>query len=196
MSCLINLTFLLTVLLAFLWCLLLRPKRIVVSNISDVIALLDPPGSSISQLLLARARPNARLVHAFGLQNTFVSADSMVRKQFVTRAKGILRNHTRNFTAFPDAARSAVAGSVLRLQSRPHHQRAIPFSVFIQVVSLRVVVCSLLGGDMSEESDDGTVFVVEAINDLWALSKRTRHASPVPSSARLQTLNGHLCRWL
>src|SRR6266702_4797703 len=112
----ISLVLFLTLLSTLLGCLQ-RKKRIVFSNISDIVVLLDPPGTSISDLLLARARPNTRLVHSFGLQNTFVSADSVVRKRFVTRAREALRQHTRYFAAFPDVVRGVVTGSALRLQS-------------------------------------------------------------------------------
>ncbi|KAH8977408.1 cytochrome P450 [Lactarius hatsudake] len=157
------------------------------------MALLDPPGSSISDLLLARARPNTRLVHSFGLQNTFVSADIVVRKQFITRAREVLRQHTRNFPAFPEVVRGVVAGSAHRLGS-PSRRPSIPFAIFIQVVTLRVVVGSLLGGDIPEDDDEGTVFVVGAINDLWALSKK--HGTTPPPSALLDSVNTYLRTWI
>ncbi|KAF8259128.1 cytochrome P450, partial [Lactarius quietus] len=154
-------------------------------------ALLDPPGSSISDLLQARATPNTRLIHAFGLQNTFVSADTVVRKQFVTRARDILRRHTRHFAAFPDIVRSVVEGSARRLRS-PSRGPSIPFAAFIQVVTLRVVIDSLLGGSVPEDSDEETIFVVEAINELWTLSKKSR-AAP---TTLLDSLNSHLRQWM
>ncbi|KAH9056782.1 cytochrome P450 [Lactarius vividus] len=157
------------------------------------MAVLDPPGSSISDLLLARARPNMRLVHSFGLQNTFVSADIVVRKQFITRTREILRQYTRNVAAFPEVARGVVAGSALRLWS-PSRRPSIPFAIFIQVVTLRAVVGSLLGGDIPEDNDEGTVFVVGAINDLWALSKE--HGAAPPSSALLDCVNTYLRTWI
>ncbi|KAH9017657.1 hypothetical protein EDB84DRAFT_1521059 [Lactarius hengduanensis] len=141
---------------------LLHKKRIVFSNLSDIVALLDPPGSSIPELLQARARPNTRLVRSFGLQNTFVSADSLVRKQFVARAQEILRQHTRYL-----------------------------------VVTLRVVVESLLGGSIPEDSDSGTVFVVEAITDLWTLSKKHHDGAAPPQLATLlESLNTYLRTWI
>ena len=191
MANILSLVLFLGLLSALLRSLFQREKRIVVSKISDIVALLDPPGSSISDLLLARARPNTRLVHSFGLQNTFVSADSVTRKQFVTRARDILCQHTRNFAAFPDLVRGDVAGSALHLRSPSRHP-SLPFATFVQVATLRVVVGSLLGGNIPEDNDDETVFVVEAINDLWTLSKKSRAA---PASL-LESLNMHLRQWM
>ncbi|KAH9059235.1 cytochrome P450 [Lactarius vividus] len=176
--------------------LLQHKKRIVFSNLPDIVALLDPPGSSISELLQARARPNTRLVHSFGLQNTFVSADSMVHKQFVTRAREILSQHTRYLLDFPEVIRGIAAGSALRLRSSPR-QPSIPFAIFIQVVTLRVVVLSLLGGNIPEDSDDGTVFVVEAINELWTLSKKYHDGAAPPQVATLlESVNTYLRTWI
>ena len=168
-----------------------RKKPIVLTKISDIMALLDPPRSSITDLLLARARPNTRLVHAFGLKNTFVSADSVVRQKFLTHTREMLRRHSRQFTTFPDVVRGVVAGSALCLRS-PSHQPSIPFAIFIQVVTFRIVVGSLLGGDIPENSDKDIVFVVEAINDLWTLSKKSRP----PPATLLDSLNAHLRCWV
>ena len=191
MANILSLALFLALLFALLRSLLRREKRIILSKISDIVAILDPPGSSISDLLLARARPNVRLLHSFGLQNTFVSADSMVRKQFVTRAKDVLHQHTRNFAAFPDVVRGDVAVSALHLWLPSRHS-SLPFATFIQVVTLRVVVGSLLGGSIPEDNHDETVFVAEAINNLWTLSKKSRNAP----TTLLESLNTHLRQWM
>ena len=193
MNSIIGLIFFLTFFSALLGCLVVqRKKRIVFTNVSDIIKLLDPPGSSVSELLLARARPNTRLIHSFGLQNTFVSADVGVKKKFATRARNILRHHTLNFAVFPDVVRGVVAGSAIRLRL-PSRRPSIPFATFIQVVTLRVVVGSLLGGYIPEDSDERIVFVVEAINELWTLSKKSQET---PSITLLESLNTHLRQWM
>ncbi|KAH9032892.1 hypothetical protein EDB85DRAFT_1953580 [Lactarius pseudohatsudake] len=196
MSSITSLVLFLALLSTLLGRLLQHKKRIVFSNLSDIVALLDPPGASIPELLQARARPNTRLVRSFGLQNTFVSADSLVRKQFVARAQEILRQHTRYLMDFPDVVRGIVAESAIRLRSPPRRP-SISFAIFIQVVTLRVVVESLLGGSIPEDSDSGTVFVVEAINDLWTLSKKHHDSAAPPQLATLlESLNTYLRTWI
>ena len=190
-SC-ISLVCLLAFLSTLLSRLLPRKKRIPFSNISDIIALLNPPEASISDLLLARAGPNTRLVHAFGLENTFVSADSVLRKRFITSAREILRQHTRQFAAFPDVARGVVEESARRLHSS--RKPSMSFASFVGAVTLRIVVGSMLGGHIPEDSDEDTVFVVEAINELWLLSKNA--ARPPPAAGLLDTVNAHLHRWM
>ena len=168
-----------------------RPR--VFTNYSDIATLLDPPHSPISLLLSARAQPNERLGRAFGLGNSFVSADTRVRKRFVSRARELLREHTQHFSAFPDAAQDTVAGVASRLVSIYHHQNATPFARFVQVITMRLVVCSFLGGDIPLDTDEDVIFVVDAINELWASSKKP----PTDMQSRvLERINGHLSKWL
>lgn len=171
-----------------------RQRLRVYSKYSDIAKLLDPPHSPIPLLLSARAQPNGRLARIFGLGNTFVSAEPRVRKQFVARARELLREHTRHFAAFPDSARSTVAGVASHLLSPPHpHRNAIPFATFVQVVTMRLVVCSFLGGDIPQDTDEDVIFVVRAINELWALSKKPHMHT---QAEVLERLNGHLLQWL
>jgi hypothetical protein len=171
-----------------------RQRRRVYSRYSDIAALLDPPHSPIHLLLSARAQPNERLARIFGLGNPFVSAESRVRKQFISQARELLREHTQHFAAFPDSARHIVAGVASHLLSPSHpHQNAIPFATFVQVVTMRLVICSFLGGDIPQDTDEDVIFVVRAINELWASSKkRPTHTQ----TEVLERLNGHLLQWL
>lgn len=169
--------------------LLQRQRRHIFSNYSDILSLLDPPRCSIQFLLSARAQPNTRLVHAFKIGNTFVSDDIGIRKQFLARAGEILRGHTQHVAGFPDTVRGVVAGVASRL---PSHGTT-PFSRFMQVITFRLVVSSLLGGNIPEESDEDIIFVVEAINDLWALSKK--RATPMQPGL-LEDMSTRLMRWL
>ncbi len=166
-----------------------RPR--VYSKYSDIATLLDPPHYPIRppcSCWLAPSR-NERLACIFRLGNSFVSAESRVRKQFIARA----RTYT-NFAGFSDSARFTVAGVASHLLSPSHsHRNAIPFATFVQVVTMRLVVCSFLGGDIPQDTDEDVIFVVHAINELWASSKK----SPIHTQAEvLEHLNGHLLQWL
>jgi hypothetical protein len=58
---------------------------------------------------------------------------------------------------------------------------------------MRLVVCFFLGGDISQDTGEDVVFVVRAINELSASSKK----SPVYTQAEvLEHLNDHLLQWL
>lgn len=165
----------------------------VYSKYSEIATLLDPPHSPIPLLLSARAQPNERLARIFGLSNSFVSAESRVRKQFITRARELLREHTQHFAAFPDATRRTVAEVATHLLSVSNpHPNAIPFATFVQVVTMRVVVRSFLGGDIPQDTDEDVIFVVRAINELWASSKKRLTRTP----AILERLNSHVSQWL
>ncbi|KAI0294658.1 hypothetical protein B0F90DRAFT_1639670 [Multifurca ochricompacta] len=174
---------------ALLGFILQSPRRHFYYKYIDLISILDPPGWSMPQLLQARAQPNARLIHTFRLGNTFVSADARVRKEFIARAREVLHKHTRDFRAFPNTVRGFVGGVASHI---PHHHHTMPFATFIQVVTFRVVVDSLLEGNIPEEEDENIVTVVEAINELWMLSKK--RLSPIKPV--LQIMDAHLKRWL
>jgi Cytochrome P450 len=170
-----------------------RRRHRVYTNYSDIATLLDPPHSPTPLLLSARARPNERLARAFGLGNSFVSADTRVRKEFIARARELLRKHTQRFAAFPDAARDTVTGVASHLLRSYHHQNATPFARFVQVVTMRLVVFSLLGGDIPQDTGEDVIFVVDTINELWASSKT--HPTHTQAGV-LERLNGHLSQWL
>ncbi|KAI0261796.1 cytochrome P450 [Gloeopeniophorella convolvens] len=165
-------------------------RRRAYSDYSHIHSLLNPDILTSSQLLWSRSHPNARLVGAFGLQNTFVSADITVHKHFTGRARHILREHARKFSAFRDTARDTVSGLLSRT---PVQHYPSPFSEFVQAAALRIVVCSLLCGNIPEEDDIDVTFVVNTINDLWVLSKKH---NTIMSPELLETLNAHLIRWL
>jgi hypothetical protein len=125
-----------------------------------------------------------------------VSADSRARKQFIARARELLRERTQHFAPFPDSARRTVAGvpvaSHLLSPSHPH-QNAIPFATFVQVVTMRLVVCSFLGGDIPQDTDEDVIFVVRAINEL---SSKKRPGPTHTQAEVLERLNSHLFQWL
>jgi hypothetical protein len=58
---------------------------------------------------------------------------------------------------------------------------------------MRLVLCSFLGGDIPQDTDEDVIFVVGAIDELWASSKKR----PTHTQAEvLERLNGRLLQWL
>ncbi|ESK83758.1 hypothetical protein Moror_2076 [Moniliophthora roreri MCA 2997] len=146
--------------------------------------LLNPPNVDIHALLYSRSIPNQRLVRAFGLTNTFVSADADVHARFRSRASKIM-NHVNWASLFNTASR-AVEVSVST------SNQDIPYDVYVQEVTLRVVIISFLGIDRRpEDLDSNDVRAVAAlISQLWTLSKTVQE----PDQALKDKLQVHLGR--
>jgi hypothetical protein len=68
-----------------------RGKDQIKSPTATLLAILDPPGATLVQLLRSRAHPNARLQRAFDLHNPFVSGDVAVRQKFICDARRIIK---------------------------------------------------------------------------------------------------------
>src|SRR6266567_1373043 len=169
-----------------------RQRLRVYSKYSDIGAtLLDSPHSPIPLLLSAREQAPC----------SYIWTGQLVREcqvegpqTILAWARELFRKHTQHFVAFPNSARRTVAGVASHLLSPSHpHQNAIHFATFVQVVTMRLVVCSFLGGDIPQDTDEDVIFVVRTINELWASSKKC----PTHTQAEvLERLNGHLLQWL
>ncbi|KAG6916903.1 hypothetical protein DXG01_004736 [Tephrocybe rancida] len=148
--------------------------------------LLSPPNASTRDLLASRALPNRRLIRAFALTNTFVSAETVVHTAFIARATSLLKAATdRGWTYFHGIAVDAV-------EQASHDGCEIPFDTFVQDVTMRVALVALLDIDASVgELDQGDISAVSnLITLLWSLSKKP---DPIPAEL-LPQLNHHLRR--
>ncbi|KAG5640739.1 hypothetical protein DXG03_007368 [Asterophora parasitica] len=153
-------------------------------TISTIQHLLDPPKSTSRERLIARAIPNARLIRAFALTNTFVSDDSDVHTKFVAHATSLLK--AARWPHFQQVAADAVEAALLSGSQ-------IPFDAFIQDVTMRVALVGLLGVDtpvQSELDPHDISAVATLITSLWSLSKKS---DPIPPDL-LPLLNQHLRR--
>ncbi|KAI0045792.1 hypothetical protein FA95DRAFT_90826 [Auriscalpium vulgare] len=162
-----------------------RPLTAGHSLLDDIQSILHPPSVPLVSLLRARAQPNQRLVRAFDLHNTFVSDDPDVRKRFIATAARLLRRHSQSSTVFPYCIRQIVEETL-------QHMSSVDFDTFVQVVTFRIIVNSLLEGEVPIDDADAVVFVVQTINNLWTLSKT---CADMPSEP-LEQMNSHLRRWL
>jgi hypothetical protein len=126
------------------------------------------PSTSKSELLTARAIPNERLIRAFSLTNTFVSADQHVHDVFVGYANSLLRAaKDRDWPHFQNITVQAVDAA---LHSKPH---PLDFDVFVQDVTLRVALVALLSVNscVSDLASDDIRVVSELITPLVAVEE-------------------------
>ncbi|KAH6899366.1 hypothetical protein BKA70DRAFT_1198362 [Coprinopsis sp. MPI-PUGE-AT-0042] len=137
------------------------------TTVSSIRRMFAPPGVDIGTLLSDRARPNKRLVRAFGITNTFVSPSESIHRSFVTVCRSLLtRSNKRGWEHLRDIATQAV-------QVELNSHSTINFGTFIQCVTLRVILVGLLCADTSVEDlpQEDILIAANHINELWALSK-------------------------
>ncbi|KAG5350767.1 hypothetical protein C0989_009357 [Termitomyces sp. Mn162] len=148
--------------------------------------LLSPPNASSRDLLTSRALPNARLIKAFALTNTFVSCEVDIHTAFVGRAMFLLKSVTeRGWVHFQNIAVDSVEEAL-------SHADEKDFDIFVQDVTMRVALVAILGIDVSVgELDSEDIHIVSMlITLLWSLSKQP---DPIPADL-LPRLNRHLRR--
>ncbi|TFK18389.1 hypothetical protein FA15DRAFT_603375 [Coprinopsis marcescibilis] len=164
-------------------------------RLAGISLLLSPKGACISEVLMARSRPNQRLVRAFGLTNTFVSPSTSIHRSFVASARTLLNEaSSRGWEHFGDLASRAVHVELACPRSTGGFGAKIDYSIFVQCVTLRVILVGLLQGDGSVEdlARDDILTSANHINLLWQLSKSP---NPIPSHL-LPQLNASLRRML
>ncbi|RDB19485.1 hypothetical protein Hypma_013629 [Hypsizygus marmoreus] len=155
---------------------------------SSIHNMISPPGATPHDLLISRAIPNARLIRAFALTNTFVSPDPHIHTAFVGHANALLRAAThRGWTHFQHLAVDAVDVAL-----RGDASCTRDFDAFVQDVTLRIALIGLLGVDaaVGELGMEDISVVGSLITKLWSLSKKPE---PIPPKL-LSKLNEHLRR--
>lgn len=183
--------FLLPLTLVTVWAVkpLLVPRVRTYKRAAQVRTLLDPPNVSLGNLLRARATPNQRLVHAFGLTSTFVSADTTVHKTFVTKAKALIageKNHTRWALAL---SAEATAHQFLPAQQN------VEFDTYIQSVTFAVVLSALFNTDLDALHYDDVIYVTNIINKRWKDSK-IKDTAAMRRDHSLYRIITHIDQWI
>ncbi|KII89432.1 hypothetical protein PLICRDRAFT_607673 [Plicaturopsis crispa FD-325 SS-3] len=153
----------------------------------SIRALLAPPQATLARLLLSRATPNARLVHAFGITSTFVSPHVSVHSDFVGRATAMM--NAVSLHTSPHWHDTAVETARMYL---PAPASTVAFDDFMRAVTFTVVIVGLLGADPACVSAQEVVTVTRGINDLWQRSKTGEH---IPGN-ELERINRCLERWV
>lgn len=189
--------FLLPVALVALWAAksLLIPRATVHTyrHAAQVRSLLNPPNVALGSLLRARAAPNQRLVHAFGLTNTFVSGDTKVHKTFTAGAKALIagagtgeRDHTWWAVAL---SAEATAHQFLPVQQN------VEFATYVQCVTFAVVLSTLFHTDLDALRYGDVAYVTNIINQRWSDSK-IKDAAAMRQDDSLRQMITHIDRWI
>ncbi|KAI0689829.1 cytochrome P450 [Cytidiella melzeri] len=184
--------------LLLLACHHLRSQRLrsqkpvaIVTKFADVVAHLSAQESDIRQILLSRAIPNARLIRAFGVTNTFVTDDPDVHRAFTREARTILASAIPNDADWHSFAQLASA-MVERYISESLDQSSSDFTMFVRIVTFRIMAVSLFKVEPELLQHHDVDFVTKGINELWALSMTTSTFPP----GLLDGINARLKIWL
>ncbi|PSR70876.1 hypothetical protein PHLCEN_2v13238 [Hermanssonia centrifuga] len=158
----------------------------------DVRELLNPPASTLHAQLQSRALPNARLVRAFRITNTFVTPDEDVHKQFVRDARSLIRSTSSDegLRQLSDLATQVVTDDLTQYSVSP--ASPIQYDTFVQVITFKVIMSILFQLDPQSLDTGDVIFVSQGINDLWRLSKTS---TTLPSNL-LNDINLRLRRWI
>ncbi|KAF7359091.1 hypothetical protein MSAN_01250200 [Mycena sanguinolenta] len=162
------------------------PQAIVHNTHQSIRGLLDPPGLSLDTLLRSRASPNARLVRAFHLSNTFVSPDPTIHANFLRKTGSLLRAAKDDWAGFNGVAQQAVE---LALSDQP-----TSFDTFVRSATLYTTIVGLLDPhvDMTSLASNDVNIVTNLITDLWILSKNPAH---IPEHAYPNPLDFVIPAW-
>ncbi|KAI6116165.1 hypothetical protein F5141DRAFT_1101517 [Pisolithus sp. B1] len=166
-----------------------RRKR-VYSSSSGIKRLLKPADASLVDLLHQRAIPNQRLVHAFGITNTFVSGDAKVHRDFLNKAKFIISELSTKGEGWRMLGQT-VDGAIARLLPVDE----LHYATFIQCLTLRIILVALFKADPESLHAKDLYFVTDMINRRWAYSKDADRTA-LNQDDSLSEANACLDRWV
>ncbi|KAI1811297.1 cytochrome P450 [Poronia punctata] len=146
---------------------------------------------TVQYRLELRANPNARLIRAFGLENSFTTTDPYVHTEFVRKAKKAIQTAgTEEWIMLGDDTKKLIHRCLSHFENeRPY----IPLAHLIRVVSFGLISSKLFSIDPSKMDIDDATTATEAINRLWAQSKER---DAVPSLYDIELLYNALRRVL
>ncbi|KAG8216810.1 hypothetical protein J3R82DRAFT_7063 [Butyriboletus roseoflavus] len=169
----------------------LKPRVRTYKRAAQIRSLLNPPDVSLGSLLLARAAPNQRLVHAFGLSSTFVSGDAKIHRSFTTRAKALIAGTGDKEHTWWAVAQSAEATAYQFLPV----QQNVAFATYVQCVTFAIVLSILFNTDLDTLCYDDVVYVTDIINKRWTDSK-LKDAAAMRQDDSLHRMIAHIDRWI
>jgi hypothetical protein len=122
--------------------------------------------NNLTHRLAMRARPNARIAAAFGIENSFTTANSGVHHRFLQRAISIIKSVDKTaWSRVRDAAEHTLASMNLG-QREAKVERIVRILCFTAVLRLMVPAHEQLTVNMQEAD-----WITDTINWLWIESK-------------------------
>ncbi|KAI2641029.1 hypothetical protein GGS21DRAFT_354152 [Xylaria nigripes] len=118
--------------------------------------------------LTLRAKPNHRLVLAFGICNSFTTDKKHVHRDFLKNAHEAIHN-TQNWTKLSKVTKMILDICIKRLPRE--RMQPIPLAPLVRIVSFSLVLHVLFDVRPSEIDLDAAVQAAETINKLWIRSK-------------------------
>lgn len=132
----------------------------------------------------ARARPNARLIHAFGINNCFTTGEKQRCIDFKNDAKKLVDLSDDQWANLASAVRQVA------LQQCSQASRISLFQI-IQLITMKVALDPLLNVNIAVSDLDQTISqLAEEINPQWLRSKQSN--GPETAFAAQKTLNSAL----
>lgn len=128
----------------------------------------EPPMKNPGHHGDARARPNRRLIHAFGVNNCFTNGDKRLCSEF--------KKNARTLVSLDDEQWMRLASSVREISVEHFSQTSTP-SLFdtIQLITMKAALDPLLHVRISDSShlDGEASQLAKEINQQWLRSKRS-----------------------
>ncbi|KAI0599060.1 hypothetical protein F4775DRAFT_138160 [Biscogniauxia sp. FL1348] len=161
-------------------------------SIADFSAFGQP---TLSARLELRALPNARLVMAFGIVNSFTTTNRKIHTDFLKRANRVIRKmDDERWAELPQLAESVLDSTIAYLKTDQPH---VPLAVLVRVSNFVLVLSVLFDIDPRAVDLRDAQTAAESINRLWLQSKSTQVAAePEPEPEDRTLLCGALERLL
>ncbi|KAI0393725.1 hypothetical protein F5Y17DRAFT_296833 [Xylariaceae sp. FL0594] len=160
-------------------------KRRIIEHIEHARSIADFTAfnaRALEERLELRAKPNARLVRAFDLNNSFTTTSKDVHARFLKRARGAIKKGTNgDWQDFGDAVRKALASAEEYFQKEAPY---LPLACVVRTVSFSLVLRVLFDVEPSEIDVKDARIATEAINRLWSQSKECG-SEPSPYNKKL-----------
>ncbi|KAI0903843.1 cytochrome P450 [Ustulina deusta] len=174
------------------WFLHLRPSRhdLILTQVERDRKIADFSfwdATKLDDRLKLRAKPNARLITAFHLNNSFTTTDTRVHQEFLKKAtRAIHLVRTDDWVQL-----GTVTQTILNFCLN-HFKEGLPYiplASLVRVVSFSVVLHVLFEIEPSELNLDEARRATEAINRLWI---RSKECHSIPSLYDQRVLNNAL----